>query len=39
VHLQDVVLILGTVVGIGMLITIIPVKLLKNKFIQDSKKN
>ena len=36
VHLQDVILILGTVVGIGMLITIIPVKLLKNKFIQDS---
>ena len=36
VHLQDVVLILGTVVGVGMLITIIPVKLLKNKFIQDS---
>jgi len=36
VHLQDVILILATVVSIGILITIIPVRLLKKKFIQDS---
>ena len=36
VHIQDVVLILATVVSIGMLVTIIPVRLLKRKFIQDS---
>jgi lipoprotein-releasing system permease protein len=36
VHLQDVLLILATVVSIGMLITIIPVRLLKRKFIQAS---
>lgn len=36
VHFQDVILILGTVVGIGMLITIIPVRLLKRKFIKES---
>ena len=36
VHFQDVLLILATVVSIGMLITIIPVRLLKRKFIQAS---
>ena len=36
VHFQDVVLILTTVVSIGMLITIIPVRLVKKNFIQDS---
>lgn len=36
VHFQDVLLILATVVSIGMLITIIPVRLLKRKFIQES---
>ena len=36
VHFQDVILILGTVVGIGMLITIIPVRLLKRRFIKES---
>lgn len=36
VHFQDVVLILATVISIGMLITIIPVRLLKRKFIQAS---
>ena len=36
VHFQDVVLILATVVSIGMLITIIPVRLVKKNFIQNS---
>tara|TARA_B110000908_G_C10255489_1_gene455162 strand:+ start:1180 stop:2406 length:1227 start_codon:yes stop_codon:yes gene_type:complete len=36
VHFQDVLLILAIVVSIGMLITIIPVRLLKRKFIQES---
>ena len=36
VHFYDVLLILGTVLSIGMLITIIPVSLLKRKFIKNS---
>ena len=36
VHFYDVLLILGTVVCVGVLVTIIPVGLLKRKFIQDS---
>ncbi len=36
VHFQDVLLIFGTVISIGMLITLIPVRMLKRKFIQAS---
>tara|TARA_B110000977_G_scaffold163688_1_gene209758 strand:+ start:873 stop:2090 length:1218 start_codon:yes stop_codon:yes gene_type:complete len=36
IHYQDVLLIMCTVVSLGMLITLIPVRLLKRKFIQES---